>query len=67
MYIDAILITGPITGPGGVKSTSNSGVVVLGGDSANVGLVGSLDDVRIYNRILSQQEILMLYRWRGQP
>jgi hypothetical protein len=67
MYIDTIAITGPYVGNYGVKSTSNSGVVVLGGDSDNVELVGSLDDVRIYNRILSQQEILMLYRWRGQP
>jgi hypothetical protein len=67
MYIDAGAVTGPIVGPGGVTSTANNGVVVLGGDSENVELIGSLDDVRIYNRILSQQEILMLYRWRGQP
>jgi Concanavalin A-like lectin/glucanases superfamily len=67
MYVDAVLITGPYVGDGGVTSAANSGVVVLGGDSANVEMFGAMDDVRIYSRILSQHEILNLYRWRGQP
>ena len=27
----------------------------------------TLDDIRFYNRLLTPQEIAMLYRWRGQP
>jgi hypothetical protein len=64
--IQAMLLTCPFA------SYSNSGPVRIGWDARpsggpDSGFVGILDDIRIYNRVLSPSEVQMLYRWRGEP
>ena len=53
--------------PTGTANISNTNVVAVGGDGENEDVTANLDDIRIYNRILSPAEIAILYRWRGQP
>lgn len=55
--------------PGGFSNFSNIriGADYDGPGQGNGSFPGEIDDVRIYNRILSIQEILDIYKWRGQP
>ena len=39
----------------------------IGKKSSGIGFDGILDDIRIYNRVLTAGEITNLYLWRGQP
>lgn len=49
-------------------SISNPAPLIIGSDTYQENLNNcSLCDVRIYNRVLTAQEIAILYRWRGQP
>jgi hypothetical protein len=67
-YVDAIPIMGsPLGTDTAVTSTSNPSSIIIGGDNLGNDISASLDDVRIYNRLLTPQEIADLYRWRGQP
>jgi len=67
-YEDGAFDTGPTegTGIGSVNSFSNTNNIRFGSDYDSDFCPGSLDDVRIYNRVLSPQEVAILYRWRGQ-
>jgi hypothetical protein len=73
IYDNGVQVSGSQFGTAVFPSTnfSNSGNVTLGYDRY-FGPGGSisnyfLDDVRIYNRVLSAQEVGIMYRWRGQP
>jgi len=39
----------------------------IGGDPEGHDTSCEMDDVRVYNRPLSSQEIAILYRWRREP
>ena len=65
-YLDGALYVPFLDGPGGTVSVSNSDPVIIGGDNENWDVSAYIDDVRIYNRILTPAEIAILYRWRGQ-
>ena len=64
-YVDgAQIVSNPqnsVEGTGTITSTSNIYPVYLGATTC------ILSDVRIYNRILTPQEVWDLYKWRGQP
>jgi len=53
------------------SSYSNTGPVRIGWSGTagfgDTGFVGTLDDIRIYNRVLNSNEVQLLYRWRGEP
>jgi len=54
------------------SSFSNNSNIRIGADydgpgAGNGFFPGEIDDVRIYNRVLSIPEILDIYKWRGQP
>ena len=76
MYLDGVLFTNTVFGLGtdssgtAIESLSNTNVFIIGGDTTdNTGWDAScsIDDVRIYNRILTAEEVLELFRWQGQP
>jgi hypothetical protein len=48
-------------------SISGNSPLFIAGDIELLDASCEMDDVRIYNRPLSDQEVAMLYRWRGQP
>ncbi len=58
-------------GGGAVTNISSSLYPIMLGEGYQNGILypiqSTFDDVRIYNRALSPQEIYDLYRWRGQP
>lgn len=57
LYVNGSLLnTTPVTGTG-MSSTG----VIIGAENTGRQFVGSIDDVRMYNRTLSQAEILSLY------
>lgn len=55
------LLGDPYTGNPGVSNAP----LQMGSNSHNERLTGELDDVRIYNRVLSPSEIAYLYRFTG--
>jgi hypothetical protein len=64
LYIDGTAISTTNSIAGTVSNISNSLNVNIGWDSAHSSgrnFVGSLDEVRIYNRVLSATEIQQLY------
>jgi hypothetical protein len=62
MYLDgALLGTSDAGEDGGIKPTSTYEQVLRIGGLNGYGFVGSIDDVRIYNKALSQKEIYDLY------
>lgn len=67
-----VYINGNIAGAAGVAAnTTSSGVLNIGDGSGTAvnqaGVVGSIDDVRIYNRALSATEVQQLYEYEAQP
>lgn len=72
VYVDGAQITGGLTRTGGATDISApNSVIFIGAENVGPTAVGSpagaIDDVRIYNRVLSSSEIQDLYKWRGQP
>jgi hypothetical protein len=72
MYIDGAQITGNLIGFGGVTNTSCVGPVCMGAENYGGGILqgtpsGIINDMRIYSRVLSLEEIEDLYKWRGEP
>jgi len=66
LYIDGNLVS---TGSGIPSTSINNGYFVLGSynDGYNGCLDGMLDDIRIYNRALSESEVDSLYHKEGWP
>ncbi|TAL14738.1 LamG domain-containing protein [Patescibacteria group bacterium] len=63
-YRDGVLVPGNYAGTGATAPTSGA---AIGGNSANARwFTGSIDDVRIYNRALSANEIASLYNAGAQ-
>ena len=72
IYIDGALIRGNDVKVGNVGTISSlNAPITIGAENVGTNILGSpwgiMNDVRIYNRALSMQEIQDLYRWRGQP
>jgi hypothetical protein len=66
IYVDAVSVADADFGGGAtITNISNTNAVVLGGDNAGNEMSGALDDVRIYNRLLTPAETLDLFRRRG--
>ncbi len=63
MYLngESLLVTETIN-PSGTRTSEASDNLTIGGSSAGAIFDGTLDDVRIYNRVLSQKEITRLYK-----
>ena len=66
-----IYINGNLAGMGTVAAnTTTSGNMLIGNsdgpDAASTGVVGEIDDVRIYNRALSDSEVQRLYVYESQ-
>jgi hypothetical protein len=71
IYLDGVLCTGE-NGPaemlgGTLSSISTTFPLYIGGDPEGHDTSCEMDDVRVYNRPLSSQEIAILYRWRREP
>jgi len=62
IYLDGVQID-QTSGTSGTLTYTSNNQVVIGGDNSgnNPTMNGSIDDVRIYNRVLSYQEIKQLY------
>jgi hypothetical protein len=69
LYMDTFFVGGGIesSAPNFVTETSNASNFIIGDDGTHINMTGLLSDFRIYNRVLTPQEIYDLYRWRGQP
>jgi hypothetical protein len=73
IYIDgAQIITGGEVAYGAVTNISvpDNAIFIGAEDEGGAGIgspAGIINDVRIYNRMLSLQEINDLYKWRGEP
>jgi Concanavalin A-like lectin/glucanases superfamily len=71
IYLDGVLSTGqngPAEQMGGAPSSiSNTEPLFIGGNNMAQDSSCEMDEIRVYNRPLSAQEIAILYRWRGQP
>jgi hypothetical protein len=72
IYIDGAQITGGQARTGSPTNISTPfSEIIIGAENAgptNSGSpAGAMQDVRIYNRVLSLPEIQDLYKWRGQP
>lgn len=70
-YTANIYIQDIYAGPSAVTNDSCTNVpIAIGGGfntNAYVGIPGTIEDVRIYNRILNNNEIDDLYKWRSHP
>jgi len=68
IYANASEVAYSFSRNGAGVHVGNSGDTRLIGGSVGLGtFTGILDDVRVYNRVLSADEISNLYAWRGQP
>lgn len=64
LYIDAL----PSVTDGALTSfRSGNGIARIGKRSDGFFLPGTVDDLRIYDRALSQAEVTELFEWRGDP
>ena len=63
-YIDGVPTTGTASGGGGTGAATGSGAAIRMGSRADATplMDGSLDEMRIYNRMLSDDEIGQIYR-----
>ena len=60
LYVDGAA-TGPLDQNGGVPEVGSTSLYVGNGATFSNGFDGVLDDVRIYNRVLSESEMLAIY------
>jgi hypothetical protein len=72
IYIDGAQISGSLVGSGGVTNISCVGPVCIGAENYGGGSLqgtpsGIVNDMRVYNRVLSLEEIEDLYKWWGEP
>lgn len=74
LYIDGAQITGLQEGANGpvTNITALTGPIFIGAENFGNGTgmgtpSGIVNDIRIYNRMLSTEEIQDLYKWRGPP
>jgi hypothetical protein len=71
IYIDGAQISGGLVASGGPTNISclNS-AIFIGAENVGGGCIGNpagtIDDLRIYNRVLSLSEVEDLYKWKGQ-
>lgn len=65
VYVDSVLITSGTTGTADVTTTFSRIASVEDTGGTPTYLDGTLDDVRIYNRVLSAAEVSILYAQRG--
>jgi Concanavalin A-like lectin/glucanases superfamily len=63
LYINGAL-NGSANQSGG-STFSDGATVLIGGDTGNYYFAGSIDDTRVYNRVLSAAEIAQLYAWHN--
>ena len=63
-YRDGVQVSGNYAGTGAIAPTT--GVAIGGGDTTHRYFTGQIDDVRVYNRALSANEIASLYNAGGQ-
>src|SRR5581483_1554626 len=61
IYIDGAKVSTTVVSNGAVTTTTNTGNLTFGGDTASDWWNGSLDNVGIWNRVLSADEIERLY------
>jgi hypothetical protein len=52
---------------GPVSAIGNADMLTIGGDLEGNDMSGSIDDFRVYNRLLTLQEMTNIFQWRGQP
>jgi hypothetical protein len=55
------------TGPGSVSTFTTTNNIRIGNDYDFEPFNGTIDDVRIYDRVLTAKEVEILFRWRNQP
>lgn len=74
IYIDGAKITGAqvVSGITVTNISALSGPLCIGAENMGNGTAagtpsGILNDMRIYNRVLSMDEVQDLYKWRGEP
>jgi hypothetical protein len=74
MYLNSqVVVTGPVsnptsTQPGNTFWIGRAATQTIGGDNpAAYAFHGTLDDIRIYNRALSADEVAMLYEYESGP
>jgi hypothetical protein len=69
LFVDGVQVANdsppPITSVGSVANTSDATIGILSSDKASDPFPGLIDDVRIYNRALSSDEIKRLYNLGG--
>lgn len=71
IYIDGAQISGGLVQTGGPTNISDlNSVIYIGAENVGGGCIGSaggtVDDLRLYNRVLSLSEVEDLYKWKGQ-
>ncbi|MBU1169540.1 MAG: Ig-like domain-containing protein, partial [Proteobacteria bacterium] len=67
VYVDGVLEDTRIADAGLMNSTALSGFgATFGSDGANEYLAGELDDIRVYDRILTDSEIAQIHTYEGQ-
>ncbi|MCX7997211.1 MAG: DUF2341 domain-containing protein [Patescibacteria group bacterium] len=67
-YRDGVLLSaGSTVSDGAWPVVDNTDGIRIGSSSLGGDYAGQLDELRVYNRALSQQEIISLYTWAPQP
>jgi hypothetical protein len=66
IYVDGVL-RGTNNTPSGTMSNSGSNIRIGTDRNGFGGAIGTIDDVRIYNRALSSSDITELHDWTGAP
>jgi len=62
VYVDGVLASGTKTSNGSWPTVNNTDPLRIGSDNGSLYYNGAVDEVRTYNRALSEDEILQLYR-----
>jgi hypothetical protein len=66
VYIDGVEVSGTTTPSGGWPNIPSTSAIAIGGSQdGTLATNGLIDDVRVYDRVLSQTEIRLLARRRG--
>ncbi len=67
IYVDGVLDNSKTSSIGGLQITAKGTPLVVGQESSKTGvapMVGSIDDVRVFNKALSATEVASLFRFR---